>query len=511
MNSSTIIRRAAFGSTAKFIQLALAVVTSFYLMPFLVHTLGTEQYGIWVLAGAFAGYYGFLDFGISTATGRFMASALGAGDNKKVNIISSSALAVYLLISLVIIVVTIASSLSVKYFVSTNADLFAMLILILGLGLAVQFPARSFGTILVGALRHDIMSIIEIITLLLRTGLILIFINFGYGILTLALITTLMTTLACVLNFFFMKKVFPGYDVRLSYVRKGTIKELVHYAKTMFVFTTTEMIKLRTIPFVVTSVVGVKLLVTYTIASTFINYFKEIITATTGMSYHITSRLEGGNNHQAIQKVLMYATAVATVISTYIATSLIVYGKVFITIWMGEEFIDSYHILVVLCIFEGIVFMMAPSLSAFAGLSKHKINATLNTIDVVLSLILAYVLGHAYGLIGIAVGVTLPLLIKIITIPYYTVKVLDVRFVDIYFKNMLPLAVTTSISIVVFNWIMNQIHSPLSYFDLILYNALQPLVVSPFVYVFLPLRLKQLIKQFFILHIKPKCCVPTGG
>lgn len=510
MNTSTIIRRAVFGSSMKFIHLALAVATSFYLMPFLVHTLGTEQYGIWILASAFAGYYGFLDFGVSTAVGRFQSKALGCNDKDQVNIISSSALAIYFVISTLIIFITCGLTIYIDDLVKTDTNIFSTLILVLGFGLAVQFPARSFGTILVGSLRHDILEATEVVTLIIRTGLILFFISSGHGILTLSVITVTIATLTCVLNLYFVKKVFPEYEVRFSYVRIDTIKEILRYAKTMFVYTTSYMVKIRTLPFIVTSVVSVHALVVFNIAATFINYFKEIITAITGMSYHITSRLEGSNNDHGIKQVLIYATAISTIASTYIATSLLLYGKTFIVLWMGEQFLHSYTILTIMCL-EAIVFMMEPSLSAFAGLSKHKINATLNTIDMSLSLILAVVLGQIYGLTGVAIGISAPLLIKIIAVPYYTKKELGIKFVDLYVKIVFPLIIVTGSSIIVFYNILRALHEPQTYFDLIVYNMIQPIVVAPFVYMLLPNGLKQIIKRVAIPRIKPICNVFIGG
>lgn len=495
MNTSMILRRTIFGSSTKFIHLILAVAASFYLMPFLVHTLGTEQYGIWVLASAFAGYYGFFDFGVSTATGRFIASAMGKSDSKEVNILSSSALATYLVLSFIIMVVTILTTVFIDNIVETENNIFSALVLVLGFGLAIQFPARSFGTILVGSLRHDILNSIEIVTLLFRTLLILYFISNGHGILALAVITTGTAVLTCAINLFFVRKVFPEYNIRIAYVKKDKIKEILKYAKTMFVFTMAYHAKVRTLPFIVSSVVSVHALVAYNIAATFMNYFKEIITATTGMSYHITSRLEGSAGKDSIRRLFVYATSIATVIATYITTSIIMYGDTFITIWMGEDFIISYTLLTIVASVEAIVFMMDPSLNAFAGISKHKINAILNTLDTSISLILAAVLGYYYGLIGIAVGVSVPLIIKIVTIPYYTVKILEVRFADVYLKNMLPLCIGTALSIVMFYYTMNLIHKPATYFDLIAFNMLQPLVVFPIVYMLLPIKLKQIIKR----------------
>lgn len=504
MTTVSMFQRVVRGSSMKILSLVIAVATSFYLMPFLITTLGKEQYGIWILAGAFAGYYGFLDFGISSATGRFIALSLGEQDYHKANCVTTSSLVIYLFISALILIITFLLAGYFNQSENDNGHTISYLILVLGLGLAIQFPARSFGTILTGMLRYDILNGIEIFTLLIRTSLILLFLNHEYGIIALAVITSTTAIFACMLNFFFMKKIFPNYEIKLSNIDFRLMKTMFSYAWKMFLFTTSNLIKLRTIPFIVTSVTNINLLVIYSIAATFMTYFKEIIIAVTGMSYHITSRLQGENNHKQIQQVVFYATSIAAVVSTYIATSIILYGKTFIVLWMGIDFLQSYDILVILCLFEMFVFIMEPSLNAFAGLSKHSINATLNIIDLAISIPLSIILGTLYGLFGIVIAISTPQIIKILIIPYYTSKEIGVGVVSLYLKTVLPIVLATSVGCVLFFTGISVLHIPSSYFDLIVCNLIQPVCVACVVYPLLPIGLKDLIKRNVFSQITPR-------
>jgi O-antigen/teichoic acid export membrane protein len=55
----------------------------FLLMPFTLHKLGPEQYGIWAIAMAFIGCYSFLDLGLSEAVFTYMAYAFGREDHEE--------------------------------------------------------------------------------------------------------------------------------------------------------------------------------------------------------------------------------------------------------------------------------------------------------------------------------------------------------------------------------------------------------------------------------------------
>ena len=55
---------------------ALSVVT----VPVYYHSLGSDIYALWLAIQTMTGTFGFMDFGLGVATGRFVGVALGRGD-----------------------------------------------------------------------------------------------------------------------------------------------------------------------------------------------------------------------------------------------------------------------------------------------------------------------------------------------------------------------------------------------------------------------------------------------
>ncbi|MGB8478087.1 MAG: hypothetical protein WCE63_04500 [Acidobacteriaceae bacterium] len=73
------LKKLVRGSSSRVLRMVILALIGFFLMPFTVHKLGPEQYGIWAIAMAFIGYYSFLDLGLSGAVFTHMAYAFGAG------------------------------------------------------------------------------------------------------------------------------------------------------------------------------------------------------------------------------------------------------------------------------------------------------------------------------------------------------------------------------------------------------------------------------------------------
>src|SRR5215472_1624989 len=80
--NSKAARTAIRGSALRVVALAATTVVAFFLMPFLVHSLGDRTYGFWALAGTILGYYGLLDLGIVSAVQFHVASAAGEKDTR---------------------------------------------------------------------------------------------------------------------------------------------------------------------------------------------------------------------------------------------------------------------------------------------------------------------------------------------------------------------------------------------------------------------------------------------
>ena len=61
-------------------SLVLNIVIAFFLTPYVINTIGTRGYGIWVVVLSIVGYYGLLDLGVRSAILRYVALNVGKGD-----------------------------------------------------------------------------------------------------------------------------------------------------------------------------------------------------------------------------------------------------------------------------------------------------------------------------------------------------------------------------------------------------------------------------------------------
>jgi len=66
-----------------FIGQILPLIVGVVTIPFVIQGLGTERFGLLSLAWVVLGYFAIFDLGLGRATTKFVAEALGRGDEKK--------------------------------------------------------------------------------------------------------------------------------------------------------------------------------------------------------------------------------------------------------------------------------------------------------------------------------------------------------------------------------------------------------------------------------------------
>ena len=184
-------RKLLSGSVLRLVNLFLSAVTSFFLMPFIVHHLGDRLYGFWSLAAAFIGYYGLLDFGFSSAVSQYICIAIAQKNQEECRSVFNSAVRIQSFLGGLALLLTAAIAAAAPWFCKSPEDaaLFWKVIAILGVNMAISFPFRAYSGLLEAELRFDIQAGLGILSTLLRTVLVVWAILQGGGLLALSWMT----------------------------------------------------------------------------------------------------------------------------------------------------------------------------------------------------------------------------------------------------------------------------------------------------------------------------------
>ena len=474
------------GSMLNVVQLVLQIGISFFMMPFLVHSLGDKNYGLWSLVATFIGYYGLFDLGISAAVARFVSRTVGNQDENERRIITSTSFYIFSVLGGCALLGTFLFVFLAKYFVNTPDDLsvFRIILFITGFTLSISFPMRVFGGTLVANLRYDINSWIHIGFAIARTVMIVYVVQSGYGIIGMSLVVSSSTILSSLLIIHFAYKIDKGLSIALSFFRMNCVKELFGYSIFAFLGRIGDLLKYSVDTYVIAKFINLVAVTHYSVAMNLTQYFIQFVNAFGGRVLSpVFSQEEGKGDFDSLRKKFMFTTKICSFVAFFLGIMIMLYGRPFIQRWMGNEYLDAYPVLFLLTIPTMLGLSQTPLFGALYGVSKHYIITYVNIAEGLSNLVLSIILVKDYGIIGVAIGTAIPMTITTMFIyPYYICKVLTLSLME-YYGALLKSLIIAIISLLLI-WLLLKHKITPSYPNIVFFSAIQCIIYWAAVIIF---------------------------
>ncbi len=410
---------------------------AFFIMPFIIRTLGNEMYGIWILIGTLLSYMGLLDLGIFSGVQRFISRGISKERGDEINIVVNTSLGIFALAGIVIIVISVFAS-GLVYLFTNDANLMLIcqrIMLFMGIAFGVSFPLRVFEGILAGFMRHDIAAVSSSLAFIIQSCLIVLFLHSGFGILSMAVIASCTMLAQYMAQYFLARKVYKGLKLSSSFFRKNMVRELFGYGVYGFITQIAGMLRLRTGNIVIAAFLGLSGVTFYSVATRFLDYFDSLVVNALGFSTPLFSQIEGAGDLESLKKSFIGFTEASIFLCVFIGSCLIFYGHPFIIRWLGEEFETSYYILLLLIIPTTISLMLGSSTRLLFGISKHRFFSFIAIAEGVLIACCILVVTRSIGIYGVAIGAGAPLLVtRLVIVSIYVCRQIGLSLSQFYVK-----------------------------------------------------------------------------
>ena len=182
--------------------------------------------------------------------------------------------------------------------------------------------------------------------------------------------------------------------------------------------------------------ISVSEVIFYAIPASLLDYLEKFIWAMIAVLIPIISSREAvGDNSN--KRLYIVGTKYSLILSFPIIFVLFTVGDDFIAMWIGEEYgLRSMWVLKILIIGYVLSFSQLIAHGILKGVSRHKVLAYILIVEAFVNLVLSIILAKPFGIEGVALGTTLPLIVvNLIIIPLYTCKVLNIEFSSYIWKS----------------------------------------------------------------------------
>ncbi len=427
--------------------LGINVLVGIFISPYILHRLGDEAFGLWVLIFSVTGYYGLFDLGIRSSIVRYVATYTAVDDHEQLNHLISTAMFTYGAVGLLCLLLTGVGAFFISSIFRLPADFVSTarwLFLMVGASVALGFPLGVFGGILEGLQRFYLLNFTSTTSILTRALLIVIALQHGKGLLTVALITVALPLITASINAVFVFHLLP-LQIRRSCVDRGTLKKIANYGGTTFMIIVAGRLRFKTDAVVIGSMLSAAAITYFAIGSRLVDYASEVVSSLAQIFVPMSSHSDATGDLQGLRKIFVAGNRACALIIFPISAMLIILGKSVIEAWVGVKYVaTSYPVLLVLLIPSTLMLAQAASGRILYGMAKHKTLAMVTLAEGVANLILSIVLVRPYGIIGDAIGTALPLTCTMLFfMPHHLCRLLKLR-VTSYLREafLLPLALT---------------------------------------------------------------------
>ena len=427
-------------SAMRMVHWALAAAIAFFMMPFMVGHLGTRWYGIWVLiAGLFSSYY-LLDFGLAAAVTRFFSTHLATGDDEAANRVVNSSLAIYTVLAGVIVLLTVLTAVFIERIPALKNDLGVVrwVVILVGLQFAAEFPVKAFAGIPPSFVRYDILTYPRLFNLVLSTVLTVYVLERGLGIAALALVGFLCAQLGNVSYVFVARHLFPNLRLSRQLVSRAMVARLFTFGGWAFVVQVANQLRFKVDSLVIASMLSASAVTYYAVGLGLVEYFVDLVMRATNLMLPVFTRYWVQDMRQELRTKFLLLSRINAILGVFGGGLIVIVGRPFILRWMGSDFEASYPVLVVLMAGMATEIVGCYADNVFYAMSKHKYLAIANILEGLVNLGLSIALARPLGLVGVALGTTVPLIFfRLVVIPRWVAKSLAFP-VARYYANLAP-------------------------------------------------------------------------
>ena len=433
--------------SSSWVSLGVNVVTGFILSPFIVHHLGDEAFGLWILIFSVTGYYGLFDLGIRSSIVRYVAKYSATGEYDELNRLVNTAMFSYSAIGAVTMAITMIAAYYVSSIFRIKPEFVTTarwLLVMVGASVSLGFPLGVFSGMLEGLQRFYILYSTNIVSTIVRTVLIIVALEHGGGLLAVALITVSLPLINQIVN---ATVAFHLLRLRISprYVNRATLKLIAGYSGTTFLIIIGGRLRFKTDAMVIGTFVGAAAITFFTIGSRLVDYSSELVSSLAQIFIPMSSQSQAKGDVDALRKIFVVGNRACAFIIFPITAVMTVLGKSVIEAWMGAKYVSqSYPVLLVLLYPMTLMLAQSASGRTLWGMAKHRTLSYVVLTEGISNLILSIILVRRYGILGDAIGTAIPLTCSMILfLPRHLCKLLGIKL-RTYLSQafLLPLVLT---------------------------------------------------------------------
>ncbi len=432
------------GAFLNYVSIFLTNTVGLAMTPFILKSLGQDQYGIYLTIGALTGTISLLDFGLNNTIIRFVAKYRAEKDRKGEENFLATSMLIYLLISLLVLIVGGAFYYYFdSYFIKMNPEeirIAKTMFVILIFNLAISLPGGAFTGVCLGYEQFVFPKSLGIVRYILRSLTVVGILLLGGKAIELVIIDTIFNVLVIlVTGYFVLKKLKVSF--KLHSFQKSFVKEILKYSVWIFVFALVGVFQWKAGHWVLGRISVPAVLAVYGIGITLGTYYGAFSTAISSVFLPRATQMSVGNaSGEQLTDMMIKIGRLSFIVLMYILIAFTLYGYQFVHLWVGYELgedgsFQSWAIALMIMVAYTLPLVQNFGNSILEAKNKLSFKAILYLSFMIIGTAIGAIFAMDYGAIGMISGSVIGWLIVQNVMNFYYHRVIKLNILR-FFKEL---------------------------------------------------------------------------
>jgi O-antigen/teichoic acid export membrane protein len=447
INSSIQIKRGAFMS---YLSICFNIASGLVYIPWMIGKIGQSEYGLYTLSLTVISLF-TIDFGLGEAVSRFLSKYnVENDDNKKKNFLGIT-FKLFIIIDIFVFIIlgTVFVFADSIYVQLTSFELaqFRIVFSIAALYSVTSFPFIPLNGVLISNERFAFQKFTDLFQKILTIFTMVLVLEFGYGLYSLVIVNAITGIIKIVIKILYVRKN-KILEINFKSKDKALLKEIFSFSIWTTIIIISQRLILNITPTVLGAFAGTIQISLFSIAMVIEGYTWSIANALNGLFLPKVTRLTIVNkNSKDVENLMIKVGRIQFIITGLLVTGIFTMGREFMLLWMGENFLDSYYVTLLLISTCIITLTQQIGNVALVATNKIKYRAYCYVISAFISILLSMNFSKYWGAIGAGIAIFISNIIGQVVgmnIVYYKILKIDVIrfFKECHLKMVLPLVLT---------------------------------------------------------------------
>ena len=424
-----------------YLSTGFITVTGFAYTAFIVHRMSHGRFGIFVLTSSVIAYSNVLDLGIGVTVQKMVAERAHGGPSDEVTTIVRNAVAIFVVAGAVVLAVLLGMEpfLGSIFKVSgENLHLFRITLAIAALGIGISFPSAIYTAVHQAHGDYRYMSILGICNQAVQVSIGMGLLLTGFGIVALVTLGTTLNVIAFLFKLNHSRRRF-GVRVREGKSSWAVTRQMFSMSVWIFLMNVSSHLIFSTDNIVVGAVLGTSAVAAFQVALGPSSALQVAGNQFDVVSLTAAASLRAQQAMNDLRRLLLEATRVAAAVAMPGLVVFALWGRQLLALWVGRSFVTSYSTLIVLSIGYLFATLTGAAGQVILALNRYRLVALLSVAEAVTNLVLSIVLAKHIGIVGVALGTTIPLTVMAFGffIPF-SCRLIDLPYSHLLRRLVLP-------------------------------------------------------------------------